>query len=132
MGGRNGTVLGRPPKRTTSLRSRASRPPASYRFRFLYVRTLVVFAFAVLAARLVYVQAVLRSDLRERADRQGRRFERNSGRFRILDRNGLTLAESVEVLSCYVDPTMATDRARTARDLARALGLDESALARKL
>ena len=40
--------------------------PAS-RFRFMLVRGAVIFAFALLAARLVYVQAVLRTDLQERA-----------------------------------------------------------------
>ncbi len=101
--------------------------------RFFAVRAGVFFIFAMLAARLVYVQGVLRSDLQLRADRQCPvNVTQNSVRYRIADRNGSTLAETVEVASCFVDPSLVPNKPALAKKLAPMLGLSESALETKL
>ena len=117
---------------TSSRSGKNGRLPAP-RVRFLLVRGAVIFAFASLAARLVYVQAVLRNDLQEKADRQTRSHtESHLGRWSIVDRDGRVIAETVEVASCFVDPTLVGNRSAVARELAAALNLNEPALARRI
>ncbi|MCG3203526.1 MAG: Stage V sporulation protein D [Elusimicrobia bacterium] len=101
--------------------------------RFLLVRFFVLLAFSSLGFRLVYVQGVLRSELEERADRQCPvKSSSKEVRHRIEDRNGLTLAETVQVSSCFVDPSLIKDKARTVKKLALALGVNESQLEKRL
>lgn len=97
--------------------------------RFLLVRGGILLAFSFLAARLVYVQGVMRSELIDRADRQCPvKPDTNGVRYRIEDRNGVTLAETVQVASCFVDPTLVKNKQKTASQLAAHLGISETAL----
>lgn len=84
--------------------------------------------FAMLGARLVYVQAVLRTDLEQKADRQLRTTATDRVRGPILDRNGRLLAETIQVSSCFVDPTHLQDRAATAHTLGTLLNLSPQSL----
>ncbi|OVE77468.1 hypothetical protein BVX98_02945 [bacterium F11] len=106
-----------------------SRPRKSQSRRFLLVRAFVVFLFVVLGARLVYVQGIQRSMLKKRANRQiPAKGERAPFRYSILDRNGFSLAETIQTASCYVDPKMIKDSNRVAYELSRILDLDSSHL----
>ncbi len=101
--------------------------------RFLIVRTVVIFAFVLLSARLMYVQGVLRNDLEKRADKQCPiKSDSQTDRRRILDRNGVTLAETVQVESCYLDPTMIPNKKAVAKRIAPRLGLNEVGLFAKM
>jgi cell division protein FtsI (penicillin-binding protein 3) len=105
--------------------SRKSSPRPVQRSRFFIVRVGVLFLFALLAGRLVYVQGVLRTEFGERAGRQMRDDpDGESWRHRICDRNGVVLAETVSVASCFADPTLVKDRSRVARRLGALLGMD--------
>ncbi len=89
--------------------------------------------FAMLAFRLVYVQAVLRSDLKQKADRQvPSKATLRSVRNNIVDRNGAILAESVQVTSCYIDPSHMTDKKKVARILADALEMNVNAVSKTI
>lgn len=102
-------------------------------FRFFLIQSVVVLSFLTLTARLVYLQAFMRTELHARVERQVPDPVRPSSlRYSILDRNGLPLAETVQVYSCYVDPSRVDDVDRTASDLARILGLSAKALAREI
>ena len=108
----------------TSYSFRADPPPRPFKNgRFYFIRVGVVFLFATLAVRLVYVQAVLRTDLQKKANRQTS-FEPNPRgvRANILDRYGRVIAETVQVTSCYADPSKIKDKLGTARRLARTTG----------
>ncbi len=97
--------------------------------RFFLVRSFVLIAFSFLGVRLVYVQGVLRSDLIDRADRQCPvKPESNSSRYRIYDRTGATLAETVQVASCFADPSMMKNKKSAAKQLALLLGMSEENL----
>lgn len=98
-------------------------------FRSFLVKTIVLAVFTLLGARLVYVQGMMRTELRQRADRQiPADPSLNHVRHPILDRNGLPLAETVQVFSCYVDPTMIREPKRAAAILAGHLGLESGPL----
>src|SRR5581483_5661881 len=101
------------------------------KIRFRLVKTAVILAFVALAGRLVWVQGVLHAELQERADRRSAEpVTVESHRYRILDRNGLPLAENVQVYSCFADPSLIRDKSGTARFLAPHLGVDEASLRR--
>jgi cell division protein FtsI (penicillin-binding protein 3) len=107
--------------------------PQGQRFRFFLVKGSVMFAFALLAARLVWVQGVLRAELLNRAERRSGKTVTLAGyRHRILDRNASPMAENVQVYSCFADPSLIKDRAGTARMLASSLGMDERTIRAKL
>ena len=92
--------------------------------------------FAVVVLRAFQVQVLRGPELRERAERQHRRrIDLSPQRGRILDRDGVPLAVSMDVDSIHIDPvayrTSGADPATTDR-LARALGLDRSELEGRL
>jgi cell division protein FtsI (penicillin-binding protein 3) len=120
-----------------SFSSRNSSSPTKPRFaqrsRFFIVKTGVLFAFSLLAIRLVYVQAVLRDELEVRADRQTNGFQdASSTRFRIYDRNGVALAETVNVASCFADPTRIKDKRGVSLRLGSLLGMDPKRIENKI
>src|ERR1044071_1809733 len=118
----------------TSYSFRANPPPRPFQNgRFHFIRGVVLFLFAMLAVRLVYVQAVLRTDLQKKANRQIS-FEPNPRgvRANILDRKGRVIAETVQVTSCYADPSKIKDKLGTARRLADSLGLNPMVLLKTL
>jgi cell division protein FtsI/penicillin-binding protein 2 len=89
--------------------------------------------FLILGARLVYVQAVLRTDLQQKANRQLPSKDTTQPlRGRVLDRNSVVLAETVPALSCYVDPTLLQNKRAAAQLLASTLGLNAAALEKKI
>ncbi len=93
----------------------------------------MLFAFSLLAARLVYVQGILRTELGERAGREIKADPDGiSWRHRICDRNGVVLAETVSVASCFADPTMIKDRSHVALRLGALLKLDPSKIESKI
>ncbi len=101
--------------------------------RFQLVKGLVIFAFLLLAGRLVWVQGVLRAELQEKADRRVATAPSVAGqRHNILDRNGTPIADNVQVYSCFADPTLIKDRASTCRILGAALRMDERVISKKL
>ena len=105
----------------------------SHRGRFLLIRLFVVALFMLLGTRLVYVQGVLRADLKKKADRTFAADRSGTfNRFRILDRNSLPLAETVRVQSCFVDPTLVDNRRHVASALAALLHLDRREVERRI
>src|SRR4051812_26189064 len=112
----------------TSLRfnSKASEFKAPH-YRFFAVRSILVSLFILLAARLVYVQGFLRDELQDKANKEmsSRRTDSFHPRYRILDRNGLPLAETVLVNSCYVDPSLLSHTRKGIHELAGALNVNE-------
>src|SRR5689334_10869436 len=90
---------GKLPMKRTSLRFTTSRSiERAQRSRFGVVRGVVIFLFALLAGRLVYVQGLLRTELLKKADREVQAARPSTKvRYRILDRKGRTLAETVQV-----------------------------------
>lgn len=83
----------------------------------------------VLLGRLVYLQVVAHADINEIADRQHRRSQEvQAPRGRLLDRNGQTLAISVDVDSIAINPRQTPDLAMARDILAPLLGLDAEPL----
>jgi len=107
--------------------------PRALKVRFFLVKSWVIVAFVALSLRLVWVQGVLHAELLQIADRRSSTpVSVDARRYRILDRNSLPIAENVQVYSCFADPSLIRDKSGTARQLAVALGVDESAVRRKL
>ncbi|MFN0117758.1 MAG: peptidoglycan D,D-transpeptidase FtsI family protein [Elusimicrobiota bacterium] len=128
-------ALGNLLRQATLLRfdSKKSSPILFKNSRLFGVKIFVVFIFLVLASRLVYVQAVIGSQLQKRADKQIKsKIENKITRHKIVDRNGKTLAETVPVSSCFVDPTLLDNKKQTAKILSRILNLNETMLAKKI
>ena len=111
-------------------------PDASSRWLRLRV-TGLGFAFLFLLcgvlARAVYLQVVERDRLREMAQEQYvRQVEVPARRGDIFDRRGVPLAQSVEVDSIWVDPSLLPDLGAATRQLALALHLDADELGARL
>lgn len=106
--------------------------------RWLRVRVAIVgFAFvgALGAAftRAVYLQIFERERMLGLAqDQYLREVEIPARRGDIFDRRGTPLAQSVEVDSIWIDPSLEPDLKKSSRGLAKALGLDAEDLHRKL
>ena len=102
-------------------------------WRARVVLALLVAAFAVLAARSVYLQAMKTSFLQEKGDaRYSRVIEVPATRGRVLDRHGEALAVSTPVKSVWAIPAdAALTRAERTR-LAALLGVSLRELERKL
>jgi len=101
--------------------------------RFFMVRGGVLLAFSFLGMRLMYVQGVLRSGLIEKADRQCPiKTDIQNARHRINDRNGAPLAESVQVESCFVDPSLVRNKRQVAGQLAAVFGFNEASFLARL
>jgi cell division protein FtsI (penicillin-binding protein 3) len=90
-------------------------------------------AFAVLAARSVYLQAMHTTFLQEKGEaRYSRVLEVPATRGRILDRNGEALAVSTPVKSIWAIPSDTELSRSEARKLAALLGTSANELERKL
>jgi cell division protein FtsI (penicillin-binding protein 3) len=90
-------------------------------------------AFALLAARALYLQAMETEFLQERGDaRAARLLEVPATRGRIVDRNGSALAVSTPVKSIWAIPGDVKLSAAQHRKLAALLGLDTRALQKRL
>ena len=103
------------------------------RRRFQYVLAFLAFGFAMVLAQLAYLQIWRHGDLTARATQQAQRWVKEAPRRApLLDRDGIPLAESVPIASCYADPTLLPSISLVAARLAPALGTDPHRLARAL
>lgn len=101
--------------------------------RFRVALGLLSMGFAVVLARLAYLQIWCHADLTNRAAQQAHRWVREAPRrAAIFDRHGAPLAESVASASCYADPTLLVHPHTTAARLGAALSVDPAGLARQL
>lgn len=118
----------------TSSRSRNKFRFESYAInRLTFLRGFVFILFSLLVTRLIYVQAFLRTDLQAKANQEcSSQSDNHEVRYQIIDRNGMPLAETVQVMSCFVDPTVLAKRASIIHELAPRLGLSESVLKQKI
>ncbi len=101
-----------------------------FRTRVLVASGLVLLAFALLAARLVYLQVFRHEDLKEQAESNRTAvvpIVPNRGL--ILDRNGIVLASNYSAYTLEVMPSRVADLERTLDELAQVL--DVSARDRK-
>jgi cell division protein FtsI (penicillin-binding protein 3) len=97
------------------------------------VLALLVAAFAVLAARSVYLQAMRTGFLQEKGDaRYSRVIEMPATRGRILDRHGDALAVSTPVKSIWAIPADVPSTRAERKKLAALLGVSLGELERKL
>ena len=102
-------------------------------WRARVVLVLLVAAFAVLAARSVYLQAMRTGFLQEKGDaRYSRVIEMPATRGRILDRHGDALAVSTPVKSIWAIPADAPSTRAERNKLAALLGVSLRELERKL
>jgi cell division protein FtsI (penicillin-binding protein 3) len=110
----------------------ARAPDASSPWLRLRVRLLGAFFLLLLGcvlARAVSLQILDRDKLRGLAeDQYVRQLDIPPRRGDIFDRRGIPLAQSVEVDSISMDPSMAPDLRQVSRDLARGLHLDAEEL----
>lgn len=110
----------------------AARPPAIRR-RLTALLGVLAVLFAVVAARLVQVQAVSRSSYAAVGESQRlRSVVLPAGRGAIFDRNGRDLALSIPQQTIWANPHLVTDPAGAARALARVVGVDERVLRDRL
>lgn len=102
-------------------------------WRARVVLALLVAAFAVLAARSVYLQAMRTDFLQEKGDaRYSRVIEMPATRGTILDRHGDALAVSTPVKSVWAIPADAPATRTERKKLASLLGVSLRELERKL
>ena len=101
------------------------------RIRLVGLCFLVVFGF--IAARGFHLQVLNQDEWQKRAERQHQKvIPLIPQRGTIYDRNGETLAQSLEVDSIYIEPQKIVDPAQTARQLAVALDLKAAGIQGKL
>ena len=113
------------------------RPPAELtrwtRTRVTVMSALLLLALGAAAVRAASLQVMQRARLSSMAtDQAVREMEIPARRGDIYDRHGIPLAQSVEVDSLWLDPSLAGDVPHIARDLARALKLDAAELQARL
>ncbi len=101
--------------------------------RLLAFFVVLAAAFGLVVVRLVDLQVLHASRYVAYGDRQRLRTRQlPAARGSLLDRNGRSLAISIPQRSVFADPTLVTDPARTARELAPVLHLDSSLIGRRL
>lgn len=99
------------------------------RIRVVLLGAIFLTLLAAVLVRAVILQVFDRDRLRELAqDQYVRQIDIPARRGDIIDRRGVPLAQSVEVDSIWVDPTMLADARQSSRALARALHLDPEEL----
>jgi cell division protein FtsI (penicillin-binding protein 3) len=102
-------------------------------WRARFVLAALVAAYAVLAGRSLYLQAVHTEFLQEKGEaRYSRVLEVPATRGRILDRNGVALAISTPVQSVWAIPGDVEASPAQLRELAALLGTDARELRRRL
>lgn len=110
-----------------------SRPDVSLG-RALLVAAIIGFWMLAISARLVYLQVSQYDKLTSRARQQQQNaIPTDPPRGELLDREGRSLARSVQMASLYIDPggLKAEDLERSASELAQRLGMDQAALLQK-
>ena len=102
-------------------------------WRARFVLAALVAAFAVLAGRSVYLQAMRTEFLQEKGEaRYSRVLEIPATRGRVLDRNGEALAVSTPVKSIWAIPADVELSAANRRKLAALLAMEPAEISRKL
>ncbi len=117
--------------------SERGRPPAELtrwtRARVLVMGGMLMLSLGAALLRAVSLQVLQRARLTSMAaDQSVREMEIPARRGEIYDRRGIALAQSVEVDSLWLDPSMVGDLHRAARDLARTLRIDAPELEARL
>lgn len=113
--------------------SGAKDPSRWMRLRVALLGGLFLCGLGGVLARAVYLQVGQRAKLRSMAqDQYVRAVEIPSKRGDIFDRNGVALAQSVDVDSIWIDPSLLSDVPKAARLLAKKLHLDGAELSDKL
>ena len=93
-----------------------------FRFRVLVATVLVLLAFALLLARLVYLQVFRYDDLKEQAESNRTAIVPIvPNRGLILDRNGIVLASNYSAYTLEVTPSRIADLERTLDELSQVL-----------
>ncbi|MEP7149806.1 MAG: penicillin-binding protein 2 [Acidobacteriota bacterium] len=101
--------------------------------RFMLIIAVFVLWIGGISARLVHLQVKQHEWLTEKA--KDNRTDKKSSKFlrgTIYDRNGRTLAISVNVKTLFADATEITDVKVAAKSIARVLGINETKLAQQL
>jgi stage V sporulation protein D (sporulation-specific penicillin-binding protein) len=89
----------------------------------------ITFIFLALSIRLAYIQIFKGKDLQSKAiDQWSRDLPLQAQRGKILDTNGIVLADNYTTYSVYVRPNAVKDKAAVAGFLAKLLDKDEQAL----
>ncbi len=100
--------------------------------RLLAIVFAVTFLFALLAGRLVYIQVIWGRDLQLRAlDQWTRDLPVSAPRGKILDRNGIVLAENETVYNLYVRAKTVEDPHHLASVVSKLFGIDEDVVYEK-
>lgn len=101
--------------------------------RFMLIVAVFVIWIGGISVRLVHLQVKQHNELSEKAARQ-RQDTKSSKLLRgtIYDRNGRVLAMSVNVKTLYADATEIVDLPRTAKTVAKLLGVNEKKLLQQL
>lgn len=108
-------------------------PSTGMRARVLVLGGVFLVLLAVVFGRAVHLQVHQQEKLKAFAeDQYVRAMEIPARRGDIFDRRGTPLAQSVEVDSVWVDPSMIDDHKAAARALGKALGVDWRELTEKL
>jgi cell division protein FtsI (penicillin-binding protein 3) len=106
---------------------------ASFHKRLKALGVLVVLAGSVVTARLLWLQVVRYMDFRQMARRQQLTpREVRAERGLIVDRGGVPLAVNVDLFNVYAHPAQVKDKRGTAAALAKALGLPQAVVLRRL
>lgn len=103
------------------------------RIRIIMIGTLFGLMFLTVAGRSFYLQILQHEELVKKADKQHQhKIDLTPARGSILDRNGTTLAESIQMDSCYAEPRRIKDVDGTAGVLAPILGIPKHELVARL
>ncbi|MCM1368313.1 MAG: penicillin-binding transpeptidase domain-containing protein [Roseburia sp.] len=106
---------------------------ALMRKRILAAFIALIVVFAALLGRLFYLQVVSGDELRKKAAEQWYRdLPLKATRGKILDCNGVVLADSKDVFTLYARPNAVVDKAAVAQELSSELSLGYEMLLEKL
>lgn len=106
---------------------------ALMRKRILAAFIALIVVFSALFGRLFYLQVVSGEELRKKAAEQWYRdLPLKATRGKILDRNGVVLADSKDVFTLYARPNAVVDKAAVAAELSAELSLGYDTLLEKL
>lgn len=93
------------------------------RKRILIAFIALIVVFAALGGRLFYIQIIDGAELRSKAGEQWYRdLPLKAARGKILDANGVVIADSKDVFTLYARPNAVVDKASAASEIADALG----------
>lgn len=107
--------------------------PKSYRIKASLLYTIILIIFLTLLYQLIRIQILdHRKYYKLALSQQFKRLEIPTRRGSIFDRNGLKLAESIQVSSVFADPLLIEDKAETAKILSDILKLDTTRVVKLL